>query len=142
MKILIAVEGNNFSKESLEPAIRFASRAKAEIHLLSIFTKDDTHITWKRNHVAEGASHHFLDASGSLPQDLASGPSHPGMVETRDQALEREVTSIEDRLSNVGRDVIGDQVATRVLIDSHFPPSRTPPAVPSPFVAGLCPIPR
>ena len=70
MKILIAVEGNNFSKESLGPAIRFASRAKAEIHLLSIFTKDDTHITWKRNHVAEGASHHFLDASGSLPQEL------------------------------------------------------------------------
>jgi len=42
------------------------------------------------------------------------------MVETRDQALEREVTCVEDRLSNVGRDITEDQVETRVLVDIHF----------------------
>ena len=120
MKILIAVEGNNFSKETLEPAVRFARKAKAEIHLLSVITKDHSHITWKREYAAEGASHHFLDVSGSLPQTLANGPSHPDMVETRDQALEREVTFVEDRLSNVGRDIIEGQVETRVLVDIHF----------------------
>jgi len=53
-------------------------------------------------------------------QTLADGPSHPAMVETRNQALEREVTFVEDRLSNLGRDIIEDQVETRVLVDSHF----------------------
>ena len=120
MKILIAVEGNNFSRETLEPAVRFARKAKADIHLLSVITKDNSRITWKREYVAEGASHHFLDVSGSLPQALVNGPSHPDMVETRDQALEREVTFVEDRLSTVGRDIIEDQVETRVLVDSHF----------------------
>ena len=120
MKILIVVEGNNFSRESLEPAVRFARKSKAEIHLLSVITKDHSHITWKREYIAEGASHHFLDVSGSLPQTLANGPSHPEMVETRDQALEREVTFVEDHLSKVSRDITEDLVETRVLVDIHF----------------------
>ncbi len=120
MKILIAVEGNNFSRESLEPAVRFARKSKAEIHLLSVITKDHSHITWKREYIAEGASHHFLDVSGSLPQTLANGPSHPDMVETRNQALEREVTFIEDRLSKVGGEIIEDLVEARVVVDIHF----------------------
>ena len=120
LKILIAVGGNNFSRETLEPAVRFARKAKAQIQLLSVITKDHSYITWKREYIPEGASHHFLDVSNSLPQTLVDGPAHPDMVETRDQALEREVTFVEDRLSNVGRDIIEDQVEARVLVDSHF----------------------
>ena len=120
MKILIAAEGNDFSKETLKPAVRFARKAKAEIHLISVITKNNSRITWKKEYVAEGASHHFLDVSGSLPQTLADGPSHHAIVETRDQALEREVTFVEDRLSKLGRDIIEDQVETKVLVDSHF----------------------
>ncbi len=87
MKILVPLDGSKSAEAAIAPATRLAAETQGQVHLVCVVSYEKAHIIWARNYTPEGASHSYLDLSGTMPSDLVEGPKSPLMVESRGQAL-------------------------------------------------------
>lgn len=119
MKVLVPLDGSKFAEAACERVAKILTETKAEVHFLSVVSKESAHTTWVRDYTPEGAARSYYDAFGVMHSRLVEGPAQPEMVETRDEALDRKVQRAEDYLSNLARKFQDQKAKTKVIVGEH-----------------------
>ncbi len=115
MKILVPLDGSKFSEAVLGPVAKLVAETKAEVHLLGVVSGDAIHASRTGDHIPEAGAQSYYESLGGWRSRFDEGPGHPIAIETRDQALERDVQGKVDYLSNVARVIQAQEMKTKVI---------------------------
>jgi len=117
------LDGSKFCEAVIKPLAALATGNDAEIHILAVVSSEKSHTTWAGVYAPEAASSLSLEAATSMHSRMG-GPSHPPVVETSEQNLDREVQTARDYISIIASKfeqikttvdvVVGENVAEEI----------------------------